>query len=125
MIDTALLKTDGDYLMLGDFPISSLSYPCLELSLNFVRRVSSAAPVTGTLAAPRTEKLLTYFSADCSIAEAGMVIQIVFQELHLILGMFYISIRPLPLRKSLLSQAVRSDLLLLAEFSVPEEGQHR
>lgn len=27
MIDTMLLKTDGNYLMLGDFPISSLSIP--------------------------------------------------------------------------------------------------
>lgn len=49
VIDTVLLKTDGNYLMLGDFPISSLSYPRVELSVNFVCLVSSAAPVTGTL----------------------------------------------------------------------------
>lgn len=48
MIDTMILKTDGNYLMLGDFPISSLSSLCLELSVNFVCRVSSAAPVMGT-----------------------------------------------------------------------------
>lgn len=53
MIDTVLLKTDGNYLILGDFPIRSLSYPCLELSVNFVCGVSSAAPVMGTLSSTK------------------------------------------------------------------------
>jgi len=65
MIDTMLLKMDGNYLMLEDFPVSSLSYLCLEFSVNFVCWVSSAAPVTGTHSSTKNwEADIKYFSAD-------------------------------------------------------------
>lgn len=59
VIDTMLLKTDENYLMLGDFPISSVSHPCLELAAHFVCWVISAAIVTGTPMAWRAEKLMS------------------------------------------------------------------
>lgn len=42
----------------------------------------------------------------------------------MILKMFYISIGPLPLSKFLLSQAIRSDLLLLADFPLLMKGSN-